>query len=74
MDAPVLPPRYRIEHRHAGQITVIHAAICMRPNVRTLDPYISRLLLNGMSGAVVVVDEWTGEDTMRRNVKRRPTR
>jgi len=46
----------------------------MRPNVRTLDPYISRLLLNGMSGAVVVVDEWTGEDTMRRNVKRRPTR
>jgi len=63
---PPAPRRFRIEHRRKGQITVLGVVVGTRPHVRDLDPYVSRIVLDGTGGAVVVVDETTGKDVVRR--------
>ena|GEM_PF-6690310 len=40
----------------------------MRPTRRTLDPFVSHLLLEGATGTVVLVDEATGWVVAKRSI------
>lgn len=70
MPASVL---YRIEHWQSSTTTVMGVITDEKPHPRTLDPFLSRLLLDQRSGSVVLVNEATGGIVARRQVTR-PTR
>ena len=59
-------PRYRIEHRTAGGIEVLsrHPA--------DLDELFASLAAEGAGGVLVVVEEATGRDLVRRAIPDRP--
>ena len=68
------PARYRIEHRRPCRTTVLAVLTTAKLHLRDLDPFLSRLLLEGKTGWVVLVDEATGEAVLRRRVKPPGTR
>ena len=59
-------PRYRIEHRTAGGIEVLSR------HPGDLDDLAAALAEEGAGGVLVVVDEATGRDLVRRPIPDRP--
>ena len=59
---------YRIEHRQPTRITVLGVVTDVKPHRTTLDPFVSRLLLDQRSGSVVLVSEATGGVVARRQL------
>ena len=53
--------RYRVEFRTNDHIHVLAIAADARPNIRSLDPYISRLVHAGKAGDVALVNCVTGK-------------
>lgn len=64
-------PRYRVEHRQPRRSTVLGVLVGPRPHWRELDPYVSRLIHDGGTGWVALVDDETGAVVVRRAVARR---
>ena len=54
--------------RQKGRITVLGIVSGGPPHVRTLDPFASRLLLEGVSGTLDLVDKATGRLVARRRL------
>ena len=64
------PSQYRIEHRENRLTTVLGVHTGTKLNWRTLDPYVSHLLLEGRTGTVVLVQDATGWVLARRTIER----
>jgi hypothetical protein len=64
--APPPRPRYRIEHRTAGGLEVLSR----HPD--DLDDLAAYLAAEGAGGVLVVVEEATGRDIVRREIPERP--
>ena len=62
-------PVFRVEHRKAGQAVVLGRLSDPLPHHTALDPFVSRLLLDGFDGEVALVDERTGAVVRRRQVR-----
>jgi len=62
-------PLYRVVLRQKGRITVLGIMSGGPPHVRTLDPFASRLLLEGISGTLDLVDKATGRLVARRRLE-----
>jgi hypothetical protein len=60
--------RFRIEHRRPNRTTVLGVLTGARPHRRVLDPFLSRLALDGGTGFVVALDEATGDVVLRRRI------
>ena len=60
--------RYRVEHHRPCRTRVLAVLDDARPNRRTLDPFLSRLILEGQTGWAVLVDESTGGVVTRRRI------
>ena len=67
---PHLPEnsRFRVEHRQPNRTTVLGMFTGARPHRRVLDPFLSRLVLDGGTGFVVVLDEATSEVVVCRRI------
>jgi len=59
----------RVELRKPRRIHLLAAAVAVRPHFRSLDPYLSRLLHQGQTGMVVLVNNETGAVVARRQVR-----
>jgi hypothetical protein len=66
---------YRVEHHVGRTVTILNEAIVGFPHSSTLAPYVSRVLQQGGSGWLVLVEITTGRRVARRRVRRpeRPT-
>ena len=53
--------RFRVEHRGADGVRVLARVAGVFPHWSTLVPYASRLLMDGATGAVVLLDDVNGE-------------
>jgi hypothetical protein len=67
-------PTYRVELCRPRRITVLGVVSGEKPSVRTLDPYTSRLTLDGVRGTVRLVEEATGTIVARRCLGASPRR
>lgn len=65
---------YRIEHRVGNRVTVLGRVADVTRHVSTLDPWLSRLLLEGAAGELVLVEEATGAVIARRSLGDDPPR
>ena len=65
---------YRVEHRRPRRTTVMGVLPGGKPHRRALDPFLSRLVLDGQTGWAVLVDEATGAVVTRRPVEPPQTR
>ena len=63
-------PTYRVEHRQPRRTVVLDLIAAAKPSRRILDPYVSRLIHDGKSGWVVLVNDTTGEVVTRRAIER----
>ena len=61
---------YRVEHHVGRTVTVLAEAVVGFPHSTTLVPYVSRLVLQGASGWLVLVEETTGRRVARRHIRR----
>ena len=61
--------QYRIEHHHAGWSTVLAFTSTAKPHHNLLAPFASRLLHDGGTGTVALVDQDSGDVVARRQVK-----
>lgn len=59
---------YRVEHRVGNRVTVLGRVADVTRHVSTLDPWLSRLLLEGAAGELVLVEEATGAVIARRHL------
>lgn len=64
------PVQYRVEHRQPRRSTTLGVVTWGKPSWRSLDPYVSRLLHDGKTGCVVLVDGATGRVVRRRELAR----
>ncbi len=62
------PARYRVEHHQPRRTTVLAVVDHAKPSRRALDPYVSRLVLDGKIGWAVLVSEATGDVVARRRI------
>ena len=60
---------YRVVLRQPRRITVLAVVSGEKPHHRTLDPFASRLLLEGVSGVLELVDDATGTVVARRRLE-----
>jgi hypothetical protein len=60
--------RFRVEYRRADEVLVLARVTRVFPHHSTLQPYLTRLVWDGASGEVVLVDEATGADVARRRL------
>jgi hypothetical protein len=65
---------FRIEHRTGDGVTSLGRAADLFPHPTALAPFVSRLLMAGATGLVVLVDEATGGDVARHDLRRGPRR
>ncbi len=65
---------YRIEHRVGNRVTVLGRVADVTRHVSTLDPWLSRLLLEGAAGELVLIEEATGAVIARRSLGDEPPR
>jgi hypothetical protein len=69
------PRWFRIEHRTEEGVTALGRAPDLFPHPTALAPWVSRLLLAGATGGLVVlVDEATGGEVARHDLRRGPRR
>jgi hypothetical protein len=69
------PPHwYRVEHRTAGEVKTLGLLADVAPHHATLAPFASRLVQNGASGELVLVDASTGTEVARQDVAAGPRR
>ncbi|HEY7031952.1 MAG TPA: hypothetical protein VH482_11515 [Thermomicrobiales bacterium] len=68
------PRWHRIEHRTGDVVTPLGRVADLARHRTTLAPFVSRLLLDGQTGVVVLVDEATGADVARHDLRRGPQR
>ena len=61
-------PAYRIEHRSGGCVAIVGHASSADARQGELSRHAARLLAEGATGELVLVDEATGEDVARRNL------
>ena len=60
--------RYRVELRQPRRIRQLATLAEAKPHFRTLDPFISRLVHDGQSGVLVLVDLQSGTVVARRHL------
>jgi hypothetical protein len=65
---------HRIEHRTGDAVTSLGRVADLAPHRTTLAPFVSRLLMDGETGIVVMVDESTGDDVARHDLVSGPQR
>ena len=63
------PTRYRVEHQQPRQTRVLAILEHAPPHHRTLDLFVSQLLLQGKRGWVRLVDEATGQVVAKRRIE-----
>jgi hypothetical protein len=68
------PRWYRIEHRTGDDVASLGRVADLTPHPASLTPFVSRLLLDGRTGVVVLVDEATGVEVARHELRRGPLR
>ena len=59
---------YRVEFRQANQIRVLAEDLDAKPHRRALDPFVSRLKLEGKTGEVLLIERATGAVVARQKV------
>ena len=65
---------YRIELHRGGEIVILGRSPLVRAHFRTLDPFYSQLIREGVEGWLLLVREDTGQIVARRRVeKQRPS-
>jgi hypothetical protein len=69
--ARMAPPvrTYRVEHHEHGTVTLLGQVTGVSLHYRSFDLFISRLLLQGASGEVRLIDTKTGAVAARRQVR-----
>ena len=63
---------YRIEHRTGEELRVLGTVQLVRPHPTVLDPFLSRLRLEGASGLLVLVSEASGRVMVTRSLEHVP--
>ena len=59
---------YRVELRTPGKVRLLGRMPYARPHFRALDPFVSRLVRDGLHGWLMLVDEETGGVVGKRRV------
>jgi hypothetical protein len=65
---------YRVELRAEGRVRSLGRLPDVTPHAATLAPFASQLVRAGVGGELVLIDEATGSEVARQNLKRGPRR
>ena len=61
--------RYCVEHREHGTTEELGHLDAAAPHPAALDPFVSVVLRRGQDGQLVLIDEATGREVLRRKVR-----